>query len=283
MSNFIQYIITGLVQGCVFGLLASGFVVIHRVTNVVNMTQGTFAVMGGMLCFSLLHSGLPHGFAELAAIVLCGCVGLLFGVVAIGRKNTSHMASLIVTFGIAIFAYAVEIAIWGDQPVSFVGVEGSFHLYGAFIQKQYVLVVAVTLVTFVVLEGFFNHTYLGKALTACHLNPYAARVLGIDPIVMGVAAFGIAGLLGGLGGVLITPVQSVSFDSDIAMAISGFAAAIVGGLLHPRKALAGGILLGVCEELVAGYIGASYKSDVALVVMVMVMVWRARGRRLEPV
>ena len=82
----------------------------------------------------------------------------------------------------------------------------------------------------------------------------------------------------GVAGVLLTPLQSVSFDSDVGIAINGFAAAIFGGLLRPGTALAGGLLLGIAEALVAGYSKASYESGVALVLILGIMVWQATRR-----
>jgi branched-chain amino acid transport system permease protein len=95
---------------------------------------------------------------------------------------------------------------------------------------------------------------------------------------MGLVAFGLGGALGGLAGVLLTPIQPVSFNSDVGIAISGFAAAIFGGLLRPGTALIGALVLGVAQALVAGYAQASLQSGVALVIMLAIMVWRA-GRR----
>ena len=92
---------------------------------------------------------------------------------------------------------------------------------------------------------------------------------------MGLVAFGVGGGLGGLAGVLLTPLQPVAFNSDVALAINGFAAAIFGGLLRPGVALMGALVLGVAEALVAGYGQASLQSGVALVVMLGIMVWRA--------
>ena len=146
-------------------------------------------------------------------------------------------------------------------------------------QWQYVLIVAATAVTFATLTLFFTYSYLGKALTACHSNPHAARLVGIDVTRMGLIAFGIGGALGGLAGVLLTPLQPVEFDSDVAIAINGFAAAIFGGLLRPGTALVGGLVLGIAEALVAGYTHfASLQSAVALVVILAIMIYQAGSR-----
>jgi branched-chain amino acid transport system permease protein len=275
VSNFLSYLINGLAVGCGFALIGSGLVAIHRVTRVVNFAQAMFAVVAGLSAASFLSAGLPHGVAEVAAVLVAVAAGVLVGVLAIGRRGTSPLSSLIITLGIGIFAYAVEIVVWGDQPRSFAGLRGSFTLAGVSVQKQYLLIIAVTAVTFTALALFFGRTYAGKGLTACASNPYAARVVGIDVRKMGLLAFGLGGALGGIAGVLVTPLQPVSFDSDVTLIVNGFAAAIFGGLLRPGAALAGGLVLGVAEAMVAGYGLGSYQIEVALGLMLAIMIWQA--------
>ncbi len=282
MSLFLTYVVSGIATGCTFALVATGFVVIYRVSRVVNFAQGVFAVIAGMVASSLLTRNLPHGPAEVLAVAVAALAGLAVGAIAIGRPGTPPLASLIITLGLGIGSYAVIILIWGDQPVSYSGLPGLARLEGISIQLQFLLVVAVTAITFALLSLFFDHTYPGKALTACSSNPYAARLVGIDVRRMGLVAFALGGALGGLAGVLITPLQPVSFDSDVGIAINGFAAAIFGGLLRPGTALVGALVLGVAEALVAGYYRASFESGVALVIMLGLMVWRAsRGAIAE--
>ena len=278
MTAFVAYLITGLALGCTFALVASGFVTIHRVTGVVNFAQGTFAVGAGLTAGALLARGFPHGIAEVAAIAVAGLVGLVVGVVAIGKRGTPPLASLVITLGLGILAYAIEIIVFGDQPSSFPGLPGAVQVGEARIQSQYLLVIGVALATFAALGLFFDRTYLGKALTACASNPYAARLAGINVTRMGLLAFALGGLLGGLAGVLVTPLQPVTFDSDVGLAINGFAAAIVGGLNRPGLALVGGLVLGVAEAFVAGYLSGSYQTEVALVLMLLIMILQASRR-----
>ena len=278
MTLLAEYLAAGISTGCAFALVATGFVVVHRVTGVVNFAQGTYAVVGGFVAYSLLSHGWPHVAAEGLGVVVAGFVGLLVGLVAIGRRGTPVLASLIITLGLAILGYAVEIVIWGDLPLSYDGLNGVVEVAGVSMQQQYLLVVAAAVVTFTGLIAFFGWTYLGKALTACFSNPYAARLVGINVTRMGLIAFGLGGALGGLAGVLITPLRSVSFDADVGIAINGFAAAIFGGLVRPGAALVGGLVLGVTEALVAGYYRASYQFGIALAMMLLLMVWQAWRR-----
>ena len=281
MSALVEYLVSGIALGCGFALLASGFVAIFRVTGVINFAQGTLAVLGGFVAYSALTSArLPQGLAEVLGVLAAGLVGLAFGAVAIGRRDTPPLASLVITLGLAVAAYAAEIAIWGDKPISFSALPGGFVLAGAHLLRQYLLVIGAALVAFLALGVFFTRTYAGKGMTACASNRFAAQAVGINVRRMGLLAFALGGLLGGLAGVLLIPIQPLSFNSDVDLAISGFAAAIFGGLRSFEAALAGGLVLGVAESLVAGYAQASYQTVVALGLMLLLMIWQAR-RRVE--
>lgn len=281
MTFFLDVVAAGIATGAAFALVATGFVVIHRVTRVVNFAQGVFSVFAGLVAYSLLARGLPHFAAEAVAVLVAISLGFLVGLLAIGRPGTPPLASLIITLGIGVLSYAVVIAAWGDGPQSFSMLQGQLSIDGVSMQWQYVLIVAVTALTFAALLVFFNFTYLGKGLTACYSNPRAARLMGIDVTRMGLLAFAIGGGLGGLAGILLTPLQPVEFDSDVGIAINGFAAAIFGGLLRPGAALVGGLVLGVAEALVAGYTRyASLQSGVALVLILVILIYQA-GSRIE--
>ncbi|MEO3816647.1 branched-chain amino acid ABC transporter permease [Plantactinospora sp. B24E8] len=275
MSDLLQYLITGLGGGCAFALVGSGMVVIHRVTRVVNFAQGSFAVLAALTTSTLLATGLPHGVAELLAVAVGAGAGLLVGLVAIGKPGTPPGASLIITLGLAVAAYAVEVLIWGDQPRSFAGVPGAVELAGARFQAHYLLIIGATVAVFVTLAILFARTDVGRALSACASNPYAAKVVGINVTRMGLLSFAVGGALGGLAGVLVTPIQLVTFDYDVTLIVGGFAAAILGGLVRPALTLAGGLLLGVAQALVAGYGNAAYQLEVALVLMLAAMIWQA--------
>lgn len=275
MSDFITYFVSGIALGCTFALVGSGFVVIHRVTRVVNFAQGTFAVFGGFISYSLLDGVLPQGLAQLVTVAACGLIGLVVGVVAIGKPGTDPLIALIVTLGVSIFCAAVFITVWGQDPVSPPGLSGTISIFGADVQRQRLLVVVATLVTFVALSLFFSRTYVGKGLTACASNPRAAALVGINVRQMGFIAFAVGGALGGLAGALISPSVALSFSSDLAFALSGFAAAVFGGLTSPGRTLLGGIVLGVTGQLVAGYLDGSYQTEVALLMMLAIMVVRS--------
>ena len=275
MSELVAYLVSGIALGSSFALIGSGFVVVHRVTRVVNFAQGSVAIVGGMTSASLLGGRLPHGLGELAAVAVCGVVGLVIGLLAIGRRGTPPLISLIVTLGTSMLIAAGIIWLWGQDPVSPPGLSGSVSILGADVERQRLLVVAAASVAFAGMAIFFSRSYLGKALTASASNPFAARMVGIDVRRMGLIAFALAGLLGGLAGVLIAPSNALSFSSDLPLALSGFAAAVFGGLTSPVRTLIGGLGLGVAGQLTAGYLNGSYQTEMALLLMVVIMIVRS--------
>jgi branched-chain amino acid transport system permease protein len=275
VSELVTYLVSGIALGSSFALIGSGFVVVHRVTRVVNFAQGSLAVVGGMVSATLLDGLLPHGLGQLGAVLICGVVGLLVGLLAIGRRGTPPLISLIVTLGASMLISAAIIWLWGQDPVSPPGLDGSTVVFGATVETQRLLVVVATLLAFLVLTLFFTRSYVGKALTASASNPFAARMVGIDVRRMGLLAFALAGVLGGLAGVLVAPTNAVSFYSDLPLALSGFAAAVFGGLTSPIRTLVGGLGLGVAGTLTAGYFDGSYQTEVALLLMLLIMIARS--------
>ncbi|GAB3256158.1 branched-chain amino acid ABC transporter permease [Nocardioides dilutus] len=281
MNELVTYLVGGIAVGSSFALIGSGFVVVHRVTRVVNFAQGSLAVFGAMLSASLLSGRLPHVFGEALAVLVCGLLGLVVGFVAIGKRGTHPLNSLIVTLGLSLLCSALIIFLWGQDPVSPPGVKGSVTLFGTEIERQRLLIVMVTMLAFGALWLFFSRSYLGKALTASASNPRAALLVGIDIRRMGLVAFGVAGLLGGLAGVLVAPTVAMSFYSDLPLAVSGFAAAVFGGLVSPVRTLVGGLVLGVAGQLTAGYLNGSYQTEMAMLLMLGIMIARSGSFVLE--
>ncbi|MBN9193568.1 branched-chain amino acid ABC transporter permease [Microbacterium sp.] len=275
MADLLTYLISGLALAGSFALIGSGIVVVYRVTHVLNFAQGTFAVFGGMISASLLGGLLPHGVAELVAVLCCAVIGVIVGFAAVGRRGTPPMISLLVTLGMAMIGQAVVVTVWGQTPVSPPGFSGTIDILGVSLETQRVVVFVAALITFALLSLFFARTDIGKALTAAASNPRAARLVGIDTRLMGLVAFAIAGALGGLAGVLIAPTTAVSVSSDLPLVLSGLAAAIFGGLRSPWLTFVGAVILGVVGQLVAGYANGSYQTQIALVMMLVIMIARA--------
>jgi branched-chain amino acid transport system permease protein len=191
------------------------------------------------------------------------------------------LASLVITIGLSILSEAIGMLIWGSTPLTYSGLAGhDFVIFGAFIQRQYLIIAVASIAVFVAPVYVFGRTYFGKAMTACASNPYAAKLSGINVKRMGLIAFMLGGALGGLAGVLITPLSPITYNADVSLAITGFAAAIVGGLTSPGLAAAGGLVFGIAEQFVAGYWSPSNETAVALALMIILLLWQSRWMRV---
>lgn len=281
MSDLVTYLLSGLALAGSFALVGSGIVVVYRVTHVLNFAQGSFVVFGAFLSQTFRQIGLPPGLSELAAVVVVGLIGFVVGAVAIGKPGTHPMTSLLITLGMSLVSAAVIIAVWGQNPVSPPGLTGTLTVLGATIEVQRLLVLVVAVAALASLSLLFSRTDVGRALTAAASNPRAARLVGIDTHVMGLLSFTIAGVLGGLAGVLIAPTTAVSVTSDLPFELSALAAAVFGGLRNPWMTFVGALVLGVTGQLVAGYANGSYQTQIALIMMLVLMIARSRSFTAE--
>ncbi len=276
-SAFGQYLVSGIATGSAFALVALGFVAIYRVTHIVNFAQGAFAMLGGYIMSSMVHR-FPGPLAAVIALVLMAVIGVAVGWVVIGNGRLPIIASLMIALGLSILIEGLCLSIWGDIPTTYDGVgDKAISLGGALILPQQILVVVAVAVVFPLFQLFFNRTYIGKAVTACALNGRAARLVGIDPRTMALLAFAVAAVVGGLAGILTTPLQPLTSDVDVNIAVNGFAGAIVGGLISPAGAVIGSLILGIAQTMMAGYFDPSYQLVVALLVMIAVLVIRPDG------
>jgi len=277
VTAFFQYIVTGVSDGAAYGLVGIGLVIVFRTTNALNFAQGVYAVIAGLTTSALaLH--MPIVLAALVAIALTTSIGVVTGLITIGiRGDTTPLHSLIVTLGLTLIAESAELLIFGDAPHSYASIaRRAWNVHGVRVQPQYVLLLGVTLAVTLGLTLLLKYTVVGNALVAASDSLRAARLVGIDTVTFGAVAFGVAALLGAIGGVLLTPLVPVTYDSDLNIAVNGFAAAAFGGLVSVPGALLGGLVLGMAENLVVGYVNPQYELTIALVIMLALIGWRAR-------
>jgi branched-chain amino acid transport system permease protein len=278
VTTFLQLVVVGISTGSVFAIVGMSLVLVYRATGIVNFAQGVFAVLGGLLTYSLgTHMSLV--LAAVLATLVTAFVATVVAVVAVGfRGRTTPLASLIITVGIALLAEAVLLAAFGEVPRSYSAVsDGAWDIGGVLVQPQYAVLAVVALVAALGLTLFLRKTIVGHALVASADSPRAAELIGLNLRSVAVIAFAIAGALTAVGGLLLAPTVPVTYNADLAITINGFAAAVFGGLTSIRLALLGGYALGVVEQLVVGYVDPQYNLIIALAVMLVLIGWRSRG------
>ena len=278
MTTFLQLVVVGVSTGSVFGIVGIALVLVYRTTGIVNFAQGVFAVLGGMFAFELVQH-MPLLPAILGAVALAALLGTLAAVIAVGiRGRTTHLASLVITVGLALTAEALLLAAFGEVPRSYAGVsEHAWNVGGVLVQPQYVLIAAVALGAAIGLTFFLRRTIVGQALVASADSPRAAELVGLNVRSIAVISFALACALCALGGALLAPTVPVTYNADLALTINGFAAAVFGGLASIRLALLGGYALGIVEQLVVGYVDPQYNLTIALIVMLALIGWRSRA------
>ena len=278
MIEFLQLVVVGLSTGSAFALVGMSLVLVYRTTGIVNFAQGVFAVLGGLFTFKF-SDDLPLVLAMLVAIVIAAVVSSALAVVAVGfRDRTTALASTIITLGAAFLAQALLLLEFGDIPRSYPGVsDRAWDVGGVLIQPQYVLIAGVALLGAAALTLFLRRTILGQALVACSDSRRASELVGLNIRSLAVVAFVGAGALCALGGALLAPSNPMTYSSDVAITVNGFAAAVFGGLGSIRLALLGGYALGILEQLVVGYIDPQYSLIIALILMLVLIGWRSRA------
>ena len=279
-ATVLQSLISGLTLGCIYAALGLGLFVVYGVTRVLNLAQGEFVMLGGMLTVSFCSMGVPlFGAIVLAVIVTIVSGAALYLLVIRPAKNASGSTLAFLTVG---FAYAIEgitLLVWGWEYHSLTNFLGSssIHLWGATIFGQAPWVVGMTVLMVVGLFFFFNRTMVGKALRACADEPRGARSVGISIEKMALLSFVLAAGLGAVAGATITPLTMTAYNIGIPLTIKGLLAAFLGGIHRAEGVILGGLLVGFAEALSAGLMPTGYHDAIALGLLLLVFLARPQG------
>ncbi len=280
-SQLLQFVITGITVGSVYAMVAIGFNIIYNVTEIINLAQGEFVMLGGLvMVFWHAVAGLPLVWAFPATLAVVMVVGLLLDRLAIRPIRRPTVLSLIIaTIAASIILKGLAMVIWGKDPFDLPAFSGRtpILLAGAVVQPQYLWVIGFLIVVVVGLTLFFEKTIVGKAMRACADNPDAARLVGIDVSKMILLAFGLSAAIGAVAGITVTPIALMEYDRGAMLAVKGFGAAILGGLGSFSGAVIGGLIIGIIESMGAGLLSSGYKDAYALIVLLAVLFVRPSG------
>jgi branched-chain amino acid transport system permease protein len=226
--------------------------------------------------FSVMHW--PLAVALLFGVLVAGLVGLLLDVLGLRpARKANKVTQIIITIGGAIVIRSAASLIWGTEESHLPKLaEGSTHIAGANVDYHNLLIPAAAAICMILLTLFYRRTSAGRAMRACAENPGAARLCGVSVGQMSAAAFSVSAILGGIGGVMVTPMLSMNFERGTQLGLKGFAASILGVLGNPVGGVVGGLLIGVLEQY-SCWFSSMYKETLALVVVVVILVLRPRG------
>jgi len=281
MEPVLPLAIAGVASGCVYALVALGFVLIWKATEVVNFAHGELMMLGGFSGLGLVAIGWPWPLA-LAGAALAGA---LFGLLAervvlrplLGRP---HIPIVMTTLGLGFMLKGGVMMLPGSStethalPTPFAG--QVVHLAGLPVAADHLLVIGVTLGLGGLLFGFFRFTRLGRALRATAQNPLGARLAGIPLARMQALAWALAAGLAAVAGVLLAPVTFVHAQMGL-IGLKALPAAVIGGFGSIPGAVAGGLLLGLVESFAGFYAPEGIKDIAAHVMVLAVLLLRPAG------
>lgn len=280
-SQLLQYVVTGITVGSLYAMVAIGFNIIYNVTEVINLAQGEFVMLGGLvMVFVHVSLGVPLVLAFCLTVMLVTAVGILLDRLAVRPiRNPSVLTLIIATIAASIVIKGAAMLIWGKDPFDLPAFSGRTPILfgGASIQPQYLWVIGLLIVVAIGLTLFFNKTIVGKAMNACADNPNAARLVGINVQHMVLLSFALSAAIGAVAGITMTPIALMEYDRGAMLAVKGFGAAILGGLGSFGGAICGGLILGLIESLGAGLLSSGYKDAYALIVLLAVLFLRPSG------
>lgn len=281
MTDFLQLFFSGLATGAIYGLAALGFTLLWQASGTINFAQGEFVMLPAFMMIGFLAFGLPLSASFALTVVLAVLVlGWIFkrGVVDPLFKF-GMMPIVVATIGLAIAmrngvraGYSAEAhafpSLFPDQLYNVAGVTITLADLGTF-----VLALMLVFAT----QAFMTKTVTGRAMQAVAQNTESASVLGINVPRMIFYAFAINAVLAVAAALLVTPTYLAKFDMGESLGNKAFFAAIIGGFNNSRGALLGGLIVGVCENLAAAYISPAYKDAVALVIFMVVILFKPQG------
>jgi branched-chain amino acid transport system permease protein len=279
-------LITGLPTGCLYALVAVGFNILYRPTNVFNFAQGDLVMLGAMLFVTLSAKGwMPWYFAVLCAMVAVGGVSVIIERVAVApllrRSSNGHGHGwIITTLAVSMVITNMGGKVWGSDPVPVQAPFGwstePFNLGGLLVSSYQIALVALTLVMVAGIEALYQ-TRMGRAVIGVAENRDAALLRGIDPAKLSLWSFALGGAFAGLTGYLAAPILFASTSLGAALLLKGFASAALGGLGSNRGALVAGLLIGLTESVSASFLSAGYQNAVILAVVLTVLLLRPQG------
>lgn len=278
-----QAILSGVTNGMIYALIGMGMAAIFKGSRVINAMQGEFSIVGAIVAVVLTaRAGLPLWLGLLAGVLSGAVLGLVIELAFVRhmvRKKASEDSFLLLTIGLALTLSATILFFVGRDSYMLPAISGDdVVLIGEGVMRTHALwLIGIALAVTWGIRLFYKHTTLGLSMMAASIDPDGATSVGINVARMRTYTFALGGILGAVGGILVSPLVPVSYHLGLALTLKGFAAAILGGLTNPLGAAVGGIALGVIEALAIVMVASGYKDVVAFSLLILIMVLMPQG------
>ncbi|MCW5753003.1 MAG: branched-chain amino acid ABC transporter permease [Alphaproteobacteria bacterium] len=280
MDLFLQLLINGLALGCIYGLVALGFVLVYKATEIVNFAQGDLLMLGAFMAFTFIATlGLDYWIGLVAAALVLGLFGVVVDRVVLRYIiGQPQFAMIMLTIGLGFLFRSFASMTWGpdDHSLPTPFTSKVVNVGGAIVSLEYVSIIVGTLLLCAVLYTFFRYTKLGIAMQAASQNQLAAYYMGIPVKLIFSLIWGISAMVATVAGVLLAPVSLIQVNMGL-IGLKAFAAAVLGGFGSIPGALVGGAIIGVIEVFSGVYLEEGFKDVAAFVVLLTVLVVRPQG------
>ncbi len=284
MQEFVEFTLGGVSDGVIYAAIGLSLVLIWRATRVLNYAQGGMAMFTSYIALIVINSTGNYwlGFiVALAAGLVMG--GVVERVVIRPTAGKPHLNAVIVTIGLLILVEGLAGIIYGSKnrsfptPYSIVGAKiGSFDL-GEGSSPSAIFTAFAVLAAAGLLAVLFRYTAVGLRMRASAFSGTVAQLMGVRVGRITTLGWALAGLIGALAGMLVTPQTFLYPNSMDSIFVLGFTAAVIGGLDSPGGAIVGGLILGVLLSYVTGYVGSNLPELAGLALLILVLMFRPSG------
>lgn len=282
LQQFLQQLINGISLGSIYALIALGYTMVYGIMRLINFAHGDIYMVGAYVGFfstTLLHVGFFP--ALIVAMVMTGLVGMLIERVAYRPlRSAPKIAILITAIGVSLLLEYGGILLLTPQPRTFPAIFTAtvYNIGPLVINSQQVLILAVSVVLMVLLTYLVQKTKLGKAMRAVSFDTDAAMLMGINVNTVISFTFGVGSALAGAAGVLVgVYYNSIDPLMGIMPGLKAFIAAVLGGIGVIPGAMAGGVILGVIEALVSGFISSTFRDAAAFGILIIILLFKPSG------
>jgi branched-chain amino acid transport system permease protein len=280
MLDFVQQLVGGIALGCIYGLIALGFVLIYKATEVVNFAQGDLMMLGGFVAYSFIEQlGCDYWLGALLAVVTMAAFGSLCERIVVRPILGFPQFSIVMaTIGLGLALRSIAGMIWGtddlkiDTPFS----SGVVHIGALVLAHDKLSIIIATIALCAALWVYFNKTRMGIAMQATSQNMLGAYYMGIPVKRVFSLVWAISAGVAGFAGVLLAPIAFIHTNVGF-LGLKAFPAAVLGGFGSIPGALAGGIVIGVAETLAGFYLPEGFKDVAAYILLLAVLMLRPEG------
>jgi branched-chain amino acid transport system permease protein len=279
-ARILQLVVNGAASGCIYGLIALGFVLIYKATEMVNFAQGDVMMLGGFIAFSLIAQfHLPYWVGGLLAILITAAFGYALDALILRRViGQPQFAVVMLTLGLGFIFRAAAGITWGYDSVGFDTpfTNKRVHVGSLVLGEDSLSIIVGTVLLCAVLYLFFSKTRIGLAMQAASQNQLAAYYMGIPVRTIFSLIWAISAGVACLAGILLSPVSMIDVNMGT-LAIKAFAAAVIGGFGSIPGSLIGGVIVGIVEQF-AGYdLPAGFQEVTSNVVLLLMLFIRPQG------